>query len=377
MKVRGSKWSWLGVLLLLGCAEADTPAPPVEAPDWPLGDPAEAGFDVKALDRLTRDILAGEYPNTHAVLVEYDGKLVYENYFSGTDERWGEPIPTRALGPDSLHDLRSISKSVTSALLGITLADSFDAAVARPVADYLPGLDVDASRRGITLHHLLTMTAGLEWNEMDVPYTDSTNDELRLYDARDPAAEVLDRPLVSAPGDTWYYSGGTTQVLATIVSELTGQTLDDFAREHLFDPLGITDFEWLGPGGWTPDNPAAMSGLRLTARDLAKIGSVYLHGGRWRGRQVVPAEWVARSSERHVPEIGDWSREGLWGYGYQWWIGDWPTGQRVVAGVGNGNQRLFVVPSERLVVTVFAGQYNAFAPHSEAILDRVLSARRE
>jgi CubicO group peptidase (beta-lactamase class C family) len=365
------------VLLLLGCAEAGTPAPPVEAPDWPLGDPAEAGFDVEALDQLTQDIFAGEYPNTHAVLVEYDGALVYENYFSGTDERWGEPLPPRALGPDSLHDLRSISKSVTSALLGIALADSFAAALARPVADYLPGLDVDASHRGITLHHVLTMTAGLEWNEMDVPYTDSTNDELRLYEASDPAAEVLDRPLVSPPGDAWYYSGGTTQVLATVISAMTGQTLDDFARDHLFAPLGITDFEWLGPGGWIPDNPAAMSGLRLTARDLAKIGSVYLHGGRWRGTQIVPAEWVARSSERHVPEIGDWSSGGLWGYGYQWWIGDWPAGQRVIAGVGNGNQRLFVVPSERLVVTVFAGQYNAFAPHSEAILDRVLSARRE
>lgn len=144
----------------------------------------------------------------------------------------------------------------------------------------------------------------------------------------------------------------------------------------MFGPLGITDFEWLGPDGWTLDNPAAMSGLRLTARDLAKIGSVYLHAGRWQGRQIVPEEWVARSGERHVPEIGAWSSGGLWGYGYQWWIADWPTGQRVIAGVGNGNQRLFAVPGERLVVTVFAGGYNAPTPHSERILDRVLAARQ-
>jgi CubicO group peptidase (beta-lactamase class C family) len=375
-ELRRSRVVWLGALLLVGCASSDEPDSLPEARDWVVGDAEAAGFDPEALDELAEDIEAGEFPNTHAVLVEHDGVLVYERYFSGPDERWGDAIPARVMGPDSLHDLRSISKSVTSALLGIALADDFDAALARPVAEYLPELDVGEEQREITLHHMLTMTAGLEWNEMTVPYTDSTNDELRLYGAADPAAAVLSRPIAHPPGGTWYYSGGSTQVLATIISRLTGQTIDDFARERLFAPLGIQNFEWLGPGGWTPDNPAAMSGLRLTARDLAKLGSVYLNGGRWGGRQIVPEDWVSRSSRRHVPEIGEWSDEGVWGYGYQWWVGDLPSGQRVLAGVGNGNQRLFVVPGERLVVTVFAGQYNAFEPHSERILDRVLAARR-
>jgi CubicO group peptidase (beta-lactamase class C family) len=368
--------AWLGALLLVGCTGSETPDNTPESQDWVVGDAATAGFDVEALDRLGQDIEAGEFPNTHAVLVEHDGVLIYERYFSGSDERWGSPIPERVMGPDSLHDLRSISKSVTSALLGIALATDFEAALARPVVEYLPELDVGAEHREITLHHMLTMTPGLEWNEMTVPYTDPTNDEIRLYGAADPAAEVLSRPVVHRPGETWYYSGGSTQVLATIITQLTGQTIDSFAREQLFEPLGISDFEWLGPDGWSPDNPAAMSGLRLTARDLAKLGSIFLHGGRWRGQQIVPAEWVSRSSERHVPEIGDWSSRGMWGYGYQWWVGDFPSGQRVVAGVGNGNQRLFVVPSEKLTVTVFAGQYNAFGPHSERILDRVLASRQ-
>lgn len=376
-ELRRSSVIWLGALLLVGCAGSDTPGSTPESDDWIIGDAAAAGFNVEALDQLNEDIQAGEFPNTHAVLVEQDGVLIYERYFSGPDERWGRTIPERVMGPDSLHDLRSISKSVTSALLGIALATTdFEAALARPVADYLPDLDVGEEHRKITLHHMLTMTPGLEWNEMTVPYTDSVNDELRLYESADPAAEVLSRPMAHRPGDTWYYSGGSTQVLATIISQLTGQTIDDFARERLFAPLGISDFEWLGPDGWTPDNPAAMSGLRLTARDLAKLGSIYLHDGRWRGQQIVPAEWVSRSSERHVPETGDWSSGGMWGYGYQWWVGDLPSGRRVVAGVGNGNQGLFVVPSEQLVVTVFAGQYNEFAPHSERILDRVLAARR-
>lgn len=374
--IRRLNVKWLGALLLVGCTGFGTPGSLFGSQDWIIGDAAAAGFDLAALDQLSEDIQAGEFPNTHAVLVEHDGVLIYERYFSGPDERWGEPIPERAMGPDSLHDLRSISKSVTSALLGIALASDFEAALARPIADYLPDLEVGEEHRKITLHHMLTMTPGLAWNEMTVPYTDSTNDEIRLYEAADPAAEVLGRPIAHRPGDTWYYSGGSTQVLATIIFQLTGQTIDDFARERLFAPVGISDFEWLGPNSWTPDNPAAMSGLRLTARDLAKLGSMYLHGGRWRGQQVVPAEWVSRSFERYVPETGDWSDGGIWGYGYQWWVGDLPSGYRVVAGLGNGNQALFVVPSEQLVVTVLAGQYNEFAPHSERILDRVLAARR-
>jgi CubicO group peptidase (beta-lactamase class C family) len=367
----------LGLALLLpGCADSGTPGAGVEASDWVRGDAAAAGFDVAALEELAAEIEAGDFPNTHAVLVEHDGELIFERYFSGPDERWGEAIPDRVMGPDSLHDLRSISKSVTSALLGIALGDDFEAALVRPAKEYLPDLDLAGSAQGVTLHHVLTMTMGLEWNEMTVPYTDPTNDEIRLYEASDPAAEVLTRPAVHEPGSTWYYSGGSTQVLASIITEMTGQSLDDFANEHLFAPMGVQKFEWLGPDGWSPDNPAAMSGLRLTARDLAKLGSVYLHRGMWQGTQIVPEEWVTRSMERHVPEIGDWSNGGMWGYGYQWWVGDWPSGHRVVAGVGNGNQRLFVVPSERLVVTVFAGQYNAFSRHSDQILERVIAARQ-
>jgi CubicO group peptidase (beta-lactamase class C family) len=362
------------VFLLLGaCGGSEARS---AGPDgWVLGEAAEAGFDPAALERLALDIEAGVFPNTHALLIEHEGALVFERYYTGSDERWGEAIPERVMGPDSLHDLRSVSKGVTSALLGIALAEDFEEAVERPVADYLPSLQLEPDAQAITLHHVLTMTPGLEWNEMTVPYTDPSNDEIRLYDARDPAHYVLTRRVRHAPGSTWYYSGGTTQVLASVIFELTGQRLDDFARERLFEPLGVTEFEWLGPEGWIPDNPAAMSGLRLRARDLAKIGSLFLHGGRWRGRQVVPQAWVELSSARHVSETGALSSGGAWGYGYQWWVGELSTGETVVAGVGNGNQRLFVLPAERLVVTVLAGEYNVFEGHSERILERVLAAR--
>ena len=368
--------------LACACAPAEPPAPraeptPTRAPDngWTLGDPVAAGLDVSALEAMTVAIEAGEFPNTHAVLIEHDGTLVYEQYFTGTDERWGEPLGEITFGRDDLHDLRSVSKSVTSAVLGIALAQDLEGAVQRPVGEYLERLVLEEDRKAITLHHVLTMTAGLEWNEMTVPYTDTSNDEIALYSATDPAQYVLSRPLAHPPGDVWYYSGGLSQVLAAIIYELTGQHLDEYARTALFEPLGITDFEWLGPGSWTPNEPAAMSGLRLRARDLAKIGHVYQNGGRWKGVQVIPEDWVERSITRHVAEIGDWSDDGKWGYGYQWWMGRLADGEQFAAGVGNGNQRLFVLPDADLVVTILAGEYNKFEGHSDRLLDRILSAR--
>jgi len=347
-----------------------------ESTDWVIGEATEAGFDEAALNELVADIERGDFPNTHAVFIEHDGTPVFERYFAGSDERWGTSIGIRTMDENSLHDIRSLSKSVTSLLLGIALGKDFEHAVEKPLSEYLPDLHLEGPQGAITLHEVLTMTAGLEWNEMTVPYTDPLNDEIRLDRASHPAAYVLSRPMASSPGSNWYYNGGLSQVIATIIQNVTGLPIDEYARIHLFEPLNIIDFEWLGPDTWMPRNPAAASGLRLTTRDLAKVGSMVLHGGRWNGKQIVPEGWIERSGTRIVEEIGDWSNNGLWGYGYQWWVGDLSSGIRVIAGVGNGNQRLFILPSEKLVVTILAGEYNKFEGHSERILYRVLAARR-
>ncbi|WP_170111895.1 serine hydrolase domain-containing protein [Photobacterium frigidiphilum] len=346
---------------------------PVISGNWKVGDATEAGFDQAALDKLVMNIHNGQFANTHAVLIEHDGELVFERYFSGRDEEWGRPTGVRNFELYSLHDVRSISKSVTSLLLGIALTDDVKQAVSKPAVNFLPDMELETTARKITLHQLMTMTAGFQWNEMTTPYN-SSNDEVRLYRQRNPAHYVMSRPLVSKPGSAWYYNGGTTQVLASMITELTGKRLDAYARDKLFEPLGVTEFEWHGPGRWTPDNPAAMSGLRLKARDLAKIGSVFLHDGKWGEHQIVPKEWVDISSVRHVKDVGDWSDNGVWGYGYQWWVGDLRSGERVIAGFGNGNQRLFVIPKKRLVITINAGDYNLFTGQSERILQTVLQA---
>jgi CubicO group peptidase (beta-lactamase class C family) len=365
--------------VLSGCrrpARQRDPLLPVERSDgWEIGRLKDAGFDEIALQKVTADLKSGVFPNTHAVLVEHDGRLVYEQYFAGRDERWTKSIGRRVMDAGSLHDLRSVSKSVTAALLGIALGADFEKALASPIASFFPQLNVRRELDALTLHHALTMTAGLEWNEMTVPYTDPNNDEMRLYSVKDPVAMVLSRALRQKPGAVWYYNGGLTQVLAGVVRQITGKTPDAYAKQVLFGPLGITQYEWIGGPGWNPPMPAAASGLRMRARDLAKFGSVYLHGGKWQGRQIVPAAWVERSMRRHVASIGDWSRGGMWGYGYQWWVGRFSEGYEVAAAVGNGNQRVFVAPKERVAVTVFAGEYNVFEGHSERVFRSVMAAR--
>jgi CubicO group peptidase (beta-lactamase class C family) len=340
--------------------------------EWPVVKAKDAGFSEKGLEELASALEKGVYPNTHAVLIEYDGRLVFEKYLAGTDERWGFRLGERTFDADSLHDLRSASKSVTSALLGIALAREFDVALARPIGSFFPHLKLRPELNSVKLEHVLTMTAGLEWNEMTVPYTDPRNDEIQMSNVADPVEMVLSRPLREEPGTVWYYNGGLTQVLAGVVAQISAKPFYVFAREALFDPLDITRFEWLGASKWGPLTPSAASGLRMRARDLAKFGSVYLHRGKWQRRQIVPEGWVERSTQRRV----QYTHEGPWGYGYQWWIGTL-EGYDTVAACGNGNQRVFLVAKDRIAVTIFAGDYNKDEDTSEKILFAVMAARSE
>jgi CubicO group peptidase (beta-lactamase class C family) len=189
---------------------------------------------------------------------------------------------------------------VTSALLGIALSTDFDTALARPIGSFFPQLKLRPVLDAVTLEHVLTMTAGLEWNEMTVPYTDPRNDELQMSNVEDPIELVLSRPLREKPGTAWYYNGGLTQVLAGVVKQITGKPFDTYAKETLFTPLGVTQYEWIGPPKWDPHMPSAASGLRMRARDLARFGSVFLHRGTWAGRLIEPEAWVDRSTQRHV-----------------------------------------------------------------------------
>ena len=330
---------------------------------WPVASYEEAHLDSESMSGLTRWIKENhEYHNTHAVLIEHAGHLVYEVYLEGEDQRFYEPLGIRSFDVDSLHDLQSVSKSVTSLLLGIALGKDYARALATPVSEYFRDSDIvfGDGAEAVTLQHVLTMTAGFEWDVSTFPYSDPRNDNHQMFElVENPIAMILGRRVTDPPGSDWKYNNALTEVLAAIIEQVTGKSLVEFASEALFEPLGITSFEWLGMPQWLPPGrPSASGGLRMRARDLAKIGSLILHNGAWAGRQIVPQEWIRLSTRHHVDKV-DWGMRGVYGYGFQWWPGysnNIPPYQ-IIAGFGNGGQQLLIVPEHHLAVTVFAGNY--------------------
>ena len=351
---------------------------------WPIASPDEAYLDERSLNDLTQWIEETyKYQNTHAVLIAHSGHLVYEIYLEGQDSRWYKPLGHRDFNVDSLHDLQSVSKSVTSLLLGLALRGDYEKALATPVTELFKdqGIAFGEGAEKVTLEHVLTMTAGFEWDVSSYPYDNPQNDNHKLFESEhDPVAFILGLRVTDQPGKVWKYNNGLTEVLAAIIEQKTGKRLDDFAVEALFEPLGITSFEWIGLSNWTPkDRLSAAGGLRMRARDLAKIGSLFLHNGVWNNQQIVPRKWIKLSGQKHVIDSirGD---RGIYGYGFQWWPGRSNSipSYEIIAGFGNGGQQLLIVPERHLVVTVFAGNYGRHR-HSlfNWVLDRVAFAHRK
>ncbi len=324
---------------------------------------------------MTAAIRRQEYPSIHAVLIERGGHLVYEEYFSGEDFRRGHgPLGLVNFEARSRHDIRSITKSVTSALVGIALDSGLLVSLDQSLIEFFPEHADLATpdKRRITLRHALTMTAGLKWDESGSA-SDANNDEIGMNRSADPIRFVLSRPLVAEPGAEFNYNGGLTQLLAAVVQRAARRPLLDYAHEVLFEPLGIHDVEWVDDGH---DVPSAASGLRLRARDLAKFGALYGAGGSWAGRRLISAAWIVESTGWHTAlpgaAPGDWES----GYGFQWWHDHWqsPRGKlTIVSARGNGGQRIFLLPDFDVVVTILGGAYNN--PSLQGVSDDVLESR--
>ncbi|WP_339950910.1 serine hydrolase [uncultured Albimonas sp.] len=304
--------------------------------------------------RLAEAHAAGELAGLHGVLVLKDGEIFAEAYFPGQDEAWGEDLGRVEHGPDTLHDLRSVTKSVVGLLYGVALAEGrvppLDAPLVEAFPEY-PDLAQDPARRGILIRHALTMTAGLEWDE-SLPYSDPRNSEIAMELAPDRLRFALDRPVAHPPGEVWTYSGGATALIGAVIARGVGMELDAYAQARLFAPLGIEDWAWTrGFDG----APSAASGLRMSARGLARLARMLLAQGRGPdGGQLVPAAWIEQSFRPRIatgPEAFDP------GYGYFWWTapGEAPVW---AAGFGNGGQRLSINRGLDLAMIVLAGNYN-------------------
>jgi CubicO group peptidase (beta-lactamase class C family) len=332
------------------CAPSLQAAPP--APDyWPTEEwrssiPEAHGLDGLGLQRLVNLVREGEpFPDLHSLLIVRGGYLVVEEYFANY----------RA---DQLHTLQSVTKSFTSAAIGIALAKGQIDSVAEPVLGFFSHLEgignVDKRKRAMTLEDLLTMRSGTDYHERG-----PGSPHYQLNELSSGWTEfVLNRPMVAAPGTVYQYDSGGVILMSAILAARTGQHADAYLEEHLFAPLGIENHFWFQNA---EGHPHTGGGLWLQPRDMAKFGLLYLHEGRWEDQQVVPSAWVATSTRRHVTftQMG----RNMIGYGYLWWImRPDPTGDReteIFAACGFRAQYIFVIPEHDMVVVVTGGTQNS------------------
>ena len=314
----------------------------------------DVGIQTDVIAGIVDDVAAGFYPNRHSLLIYKDDKLVLEKYFTGQDYNWGKDIGIVRYADTVLHDMRSVSKSFVSACIGIAIDQGLIKNIDQPIFDFFEDYKQynNEGREKLTIKHLLTMSSGLEWNE-DVPYDNPENSEIQMDKSGDGVGYVLSRKLTSEPGTVWQYNGGTTEVLAAIIKRVSGKNVYAFAKENVFEPMGISKSEWTNSTG--TQNPAAASGLRLTSRDMLKFGILYMQEGQWGTRQIVSKEWVTQSLASSIsrPEGG--------GYGYQFWVFDYEVqGKKLTipAAVGNGDQRIFMDRPNKLIVVTTAGNYD-------------------
>jgi CubicO group peptidase (beta-lactamase class C family) len=293
--------------------------------------------------------------NVQALLVVRHGQLVFEQYFSGSDMHLGQAVGEVKFGADVKHDERFITKSITALILGIAIDRGWIRSIDEAVMSFFPQYaDLRSQERDrITVADLLTMSSGLEWHEFGVPYTSKANSEIAMDTSVDPYRFALEQKIVAQPGQVWNYSSGSAELLGAVLRKATGKPLDRLASEVLFQPLGIENIEWYK---YAQGNVSAAAGLRLRPRDLAKIGQLMLQQGTWNGKQIVPASWIRSATSPHMQAIE------LYFYGYQFWLGRSLFDQRELiwaSAIGNGGERMFIVPELDLVVVMNAGLYDS------------------
>jgi CubicO group peptidase (beta-lactamase class C family) len=323
-----------------------------------VADAGDTGMSEDGLVAMMEAVQAGEYPIIDAIAVAHAGKLVFHETIrtAVTDiDGWvGNTDP-------AMHMQYSVTKSFASALVGIAIDQEV---LAGPGVQYLSLFpygsyaNPDPRKEAITLHDVLTMRMGIDWDEWDPPYSDPANQLIVLYETEtDYSKALLDLPMASDPGSQFAYNTAATVSLGQAIENNAPLSLIDFGLANLLGPLGISRIEILQ----TPTGlPNVGGGLYLTARDALKIGQLYMDGGTWNGQRIVSGDWVSQSLAAYT-EFGWGEPEGMaWqldGYGYQWWLGHFDIGGErfdSFAAWGHGEQWVIAVPALELVVAINA-----------------------
>ncbi len=341
---------------------------------WPLTTPAAARINGRVLDSLDTEIARGDYGNVDRMLVIRGGRIAFDkSYRHDYDSIYADsaktPNPLNAADPTGpynyfnpwwhpyyrrgdLHTLQSVTKTVTSVIIGTAVLRGDFPSIDTPVLNFFDTTkvaNIDDRKRRMTVRHLLTMTGGLDWNE-NLPYIDPRNNGSAMEASRDWVEYTINLPMAQEPGAQFNYSSGGTELLAHIFRRATGHDIEEYAAQHLFGPLGIGHWYWKRiPTGLIDTE----GGLYLEARDLAKIWQLFLGNGEWKGTRIVSADWVKTSV---TPAVRAANRAGTPFYGLKWWLHQNPadTTKLVWAGSGFGGQLPLAFPERNLVV-VFNG----------------------
>ncbi len=315
---------------------------------WPRSILEEQQIAPERWNDLVRRIRhENECPHLHSLIVVKNGYLVLEEYFNGYDA-------------ETLNSLQSVTKSFTSAVMGIAIEQGKIRGVDEKVLDFF--LDVqdiqnmDDRKASMTFRDLLTMRSGTDYDE---GYPSSPHSQMNRLE-RGWDRFYLNRPMISEPGTRFRYDSGGVILMSAMLKNRTGDHVDVFAEKYLFAPLGIRKMRWIKN---REGHPHTGGGLFMRPLDVAKFGLLYLRNGKWEDKQVVPARWVEESFKKHVTFPGQRGRKTT-GYGYLWWLQEPdPDGSGksdIVSARGLGGQYIFIIPEHRMVVvTTSESRHNA------------------
>ena len=391
--------------VLLGCSEPHNQTAGIDkvvvadtdSSTWPIAEPASLGLIDKPLLDIHADINNGQYGWIDSLLVIRHGQIAFEQYYKHDyREIYGEaartPGPLVFQSPSGpynyfnafwhpyykggqLHSMQSVTKSIVSAVVGIAIHRGDFPSLDTPVLSFFDAntvLNIDDAKRAMTLRDLMTMSAGLSWNE-GMPYSDPRNTFTIMARAPDWVHYTLNQPMASQPGTHFNYNSGASLILGEIFLRATGIDIEVYAEQHLFQPMGIDNYAWKR----TPLGLAdTQEGLFLSTRDLAKIAYLFLQRGQWNGREIVPEDWVSASLQPAF-SLGDGA-----GYGYKWWSQAYQYGGEdymAYLGKGFGGQRPIILPDLDMVIVVTGWNILPNRPFFTAkeIIERVLLAVNE
>ena len=313
-----------------------------DAGPWSRSNPEAQNMDGDLLSGMVDAVDGGHFGSVHSILIIRNDHLVLEEYFRGYHS--GER-----------HALYSVTKSFTSCLIGQALEQGHIDSLSKKLLNFFPEYPRDSLKENITLNHILSMSAGIQWNELSMTYEEPQNDLFGLAYSSDWIQYMLSRPMEYPPGTQFVYNSGCSVLLSGVIKKTTGVTAEEFAAKNLFNRIGITDWSWdSGPNGITNTG----WGLSLRPIDMARLGYLYLNNGQWDTVAVVKENWVSLSTSDKI-SAGMYFR-----YAYQWWrfSNDHPVASvlstnDVYFAWGYGGQFIFVIPHLSMVVAFTAGNF--------------------